>query len=284
MVFCCSRGIDPYKATSAQALDFMTDLFEQGLGYSAMNTVRSALSQVLYSPSGVAFGELPIVKQFLKGIFQQKPALPRYTVTWDPSILLNYLKSLSPVKDLSLKMLTYKTVALLGILSAQRCQTLHFLDIRNMVLSDKIVKFSIGDKLKQTKPGKHVHELEFPAYPTDTCLCIVVVVKEYIERTKSLRGNITSFFITYVKPYKAASKDTISRWIKATLGQAGIDLSHFKPHSIRSSSTSAAAKAKVPLDTILRTAGWSGHCTFAKYYKKPIHKSGELATALLNSQ
>ena len=148
-------------------------------------------------------------------------------------------------------MLTYKTVALLVILSAQRCQTLHFLDIRNMLLTDKIVKFSIGDKLKQTKPGNHVHELEFPVYPTDTCLCIVFVVKEYIERTKSLRGNITSFFITYVKPYKAASKDTISRWIKATLGQAGIDLTHFKLHSIRSSSTSAAAKTKVPLDTEL---------------------------------
>ena len=59
----------------------MTDLFEQDLGYSVMNTVRSALSQVLYSPTDVAFGELAIVKQFLKGIFQQKPALPRYTVT-----------------------------------------------------------------------------------------------------------------------------------------------------------------------------------------------------------
>jgi len=102
-----------------------------------------------------------------------------------------------------------------------------------MVLTDKIVKFSIGDKLKQTKPEKH--ELGFPAYPTDTCLCIVVVLKEYIERNKYLRGNITSFFITYVKPYKAASKDTISRWIKATLGQAGIDLGHFKLCSIRSS-------------------------------------------------
>ena len=81
MPFCSSRDIDPYKATSLQVLDFMTDIFEQGLGYSARNTVRYALSQVLYSPSGVAFGELPIVKQFLKGIFQQKPALPRYTVT-----------------------------------------------------------------------------------------------------------------------------------------------------------------------------------------------------------
>ena len=164
----------------------MTDLFEQGLGYSAMNTVRSALSQVLHSPTGVSFGELPTVKQFLKGVFQEKPTLPRYSVTWDPAILLSYLKTLSPVKELTVKMLTYKTVALLGLFSAQRCQTLYFLDIRNMVINSSTVKISIGDKLKQTKPGKHVHELEFPAYPTDICLCIVDVMKEYLERTKPL--------------------------------------------------------------------------------------------------
>lgn len=73
MVFCSSRGFDPYKATPAQALDCITDLFEQGLGYSAMNTQRSALSQVLYSPSGVAFQELPVVKQFLKGVYRKNP-------------------------------------------------------------------------------------------------------------------------------------------------------------------------------------------------------------------
>ena len=127
LLFCSSRGFDPYKATPAQALDFMTDLSEQGLGYSAMNTVRSALSQVLHSPTGVPLGELPTVKQFLKGVFQEKPTLPRYSVTWDPAILLSYLKTLSPVKDLTLKMLTLKTVALLGLLSPQRCQTLYFL-------------------------------------------------------------------------------------------------------------------------------------------------------------
>ena len=97
----------------------MTDLFEQGLGYSAMNTVRSALSQVLHSPTGVPFGELPTVKQFLKGVFQETPTLPRYSVTWDPAILLSYLKTLSPVKELTLKMLTLKTVALLGLSSDQ---------------------------------------------------------------------------------------------------------------------------------------------------------------------
>ncbi|XP_074612234.1 uncharacterized protein LOC141866599 [Acropora palmata] len=180
--------------------------------------------RVLHSPTGVSFGELPTVKQFLKGVFQEKPTLPRYSVTWDPATLLSYLKTLSPVKELTLKMLTYKTVALLGLLSAQRCQTLYFLDIRNMVINSSTVKISIGDKLKQTKPGKHLHELEFPAYPTDICLCIVDVMKEYLERTKPLRGDITSLFVTYVKPYKAASKDTISRWIKTTLKLAGIDM------------------------------------------------------------
>ena len=99
----------------------MTDLFEQGPGYSAMNTFRSALSQVLHRPTGVSFGELPTVKKFLKGVFQEKPTLPRYSVTWDPAILLSYLKALSPVNELTLKMLTHKTVALLGLLSAQRC-------------------------------------------------------------------------------------------------------------------------------------------------------------------
>ena len=150
-------------------------------------------------------------------------------------------------------------------------------------MNNAIVKFSIGDKLKQTKPGKHLHELEFPSYPTDVRLCVVDAVKEYLARTKHLRSIITSLFVTYVKAYKAASKDTICRWIKTTLELAGIDLSRFKPHSIRSASASAAAVAKVPVDTILRTPGWSGPCTFAKYEKKPIQQHGELANVLLDS-
>ena len=70
----------------------MMDFFEPGLGYSATNTIRSSLSQVLHISLGVSFGELPIMKHFLKEVFQQKPALPRYTVTRDPSRLLNNLK------------------------------------------------------------------------------------------------------------------------------------------------------------------------------------------------
>ena len=41
-----------------------------------------------------------------------------------------------------------------------------------------------------------------------------------------------------------------------TLKLAGIDLSLFTPHSTRSASTSAVV-SKVPIDTIIKTAGWS---------------------------
>ena len=113
----------------------------------------------------------------MKGVFQEKPSLPRYTVTWDPALLLNFLKSQSPVEKLDLKMLTFKTVTLLTFLSAQRIQTVHLLDVRNVDLSESIVKISVGDKLKQTRPGYHLHELEFPAYSPDKNPCPVFTVR-----------------------------------------------------------------------------------------------------------
>ena len=212
--FCSQRGFDPCSVSPVKALNFLAELFEQGLGYSALNTARSALSQVLSPQAGILFGELPLTKQFMKGVFQVKPSLPRYTITWDPGLLLRFLRSHSPNGNLDLKMLTFKTVTLLTLLSAQRMQTVHLLDIRNMSITDSIVKVSIGDKLKQTRPGYHIHELEFPAYYPDQRLCPVSVVKQYLIRTKPLRGEITNLFISFVRPYRSVSKSTISRWLK----------------------------------------------------------------------
>ena len=105
-----------------------------------------------------------------------------------------------------------------------------------------------------------MHELEFPAYPLVIYLCVVDLKELYLERTKPPRGYITSLFVTFVKPHNAASTDTVSTWIKTTLGLAGVDMSRFKPHSIRSSSFNQCnGNGQGPVDTILRTAGWSGH-------------------------
>lgn len=74
--------------------------------------------------------------------------------------------------------------------------------------------------------------------------------------------------ISYQKPHKPVSTNTIARWLKNVMAKAGIDTSVYKAHSMRAAVTSAAKK--VPIDTILSTASWSSESTFAWFYDKPI--------------
>ena len=122
----------------------------------------------------------------MNGVFNQKPALHRYTVTWDISILLDFLCNLSPVKSLDLKCLTLKLLMLSLVLSGQRGQTMHLLDIRNMTLTSSRASFVIGDLAKTSRPGSHMAELSFLAYAPDRRLCIITVLNHYLERTLSL--------------------------------------------------------------------------------------------------
>ena len=63
---------------------------------------------------------------------------------------------------------------------------------------------------------------------------------------------------------------------------AGIDLNIFTPHSVRGASSSAALRAKVPVQTILDTAGWSRKTTFMKYYNKPLQRN-EYSTKIIEN-
>ena len=51
---------------------------------------------------------------------------------------------------------------------------------------------------------------------------------------------------------------------------AGVDVSVYKPHSVRSAATSKAKTNHASLDEIMKTAGWSSAATFAKFYDKEI--------------
>ena len=88
--------------------------------------------------------------------------------------------------------------------------------------------------------------------------------------TSENRGEIKSLFISQVRPFKPASKDTIARWIKETLSKAGIYTSIFSPHSTRSAASSTAKKGHVPIDATLKTGGWRSMKTFGRFYDKGI--------------
>ena len=170
--YCQSKKLGKFEATVENGIDFLATLFSAGLGYGAINTARSALSSVLVLPNNITFGSHPLVVRFLKGVFELKPALPRYSRIWDVAVVLQHLQTLGPASGLDLKTLTTKTTMLLCLLTGQRCQTLTKLDINLMqILPDKIV-FTIGEKLKTTRPWKHLEPIELIAYNQDETLCV----------------------------------------------------------------------------------------------------------------
>ena len=138
--YCSRRQMNPILTDVVTVLDFMYELYNQGKSYSLLNTTQSALSSFVLFLDGKDLGYHPLISRFLKGVFNLRPPIPRYTHIWDVRPVLNYLRSLSPIQMLSLKQLTIKLCMLLALVSTQRCQTLHKLRI-DKCQSNQIVSF-----------------------------------------------------------------------------------------------------------------------------------------------
>lgn len=281
--FCHSRNTSYLQAEVETVLEFLSSLFhDRNLSYSAINTARSALSTFLILvDSNQTMSTHPLITRLMRGVFQLRPVLPRYTEIWNISPVLNFLRKLSPVNSLNLRDLTLKVCMLMALVSAQRVQTLHILKTNKMTLKGGFVVFHLDEHLKQSKPGNTNFKFKLEAYPPDRRLCIVKYVKHYVQRTGPLRGNENSFFVSYTRPHNRVTTQTLSRWIKTCLQRAGVDTNVYKAHSTRAASTSAAAKAALPMDQILARAGWSSEKTFRKFYRKPFENKRNFTQAVL---
>lgn len=280
--FCDERGCSHFQPDVTDVLDFLVTLFDAKLGYSAINTARCALSTFITLGHFTA-GSHPLVTRFLKGVYNQRPSLPRYSAVWDASIMIEFLKKMSPAKFLSLEDLSLKLTMLMSLVSAQRGQSLHLLSLSTMKASKHMFIFQLTAPVKNSRPGVGPPTLEFRSYAPDKRICVYHYIKQYIDRTRFIRKS-DNFLISFKKPHNSVSRDTISRWIRNLLSRAGIDKT-FKPHSTRAASVSAAARAQVPVDDILQAAGWSSCKTFATYYKKQIKSdTGRFQAAVLSNR
>ena len=68
--------------------------------------------------------------------------------------MLNYLKSLSPLEDLSLKQLTLNVVMLSALVSAARCSFLHQMDLNFCYFKNDGYVFLVPGLVKGSKPHK----------------------------------------------------------------------------------------------------------------------------------
>ena len=270
--YCSKRKISPISPTLETVVEFLTELFNKGLGYETLNTARAALSALGINFEGFRIGNHPLIIRYMKGVFAARPSQPRYSEIWDVNKVLVYLKKLSPVKRLSLKDLTLKLVMLMALIQAARVQTLQLISFIDYKKLKTEFVFKLDDLLKQNRPGCNIVFISLKAYPPDRRLCIYTVLKEYLSRTRTIRtvSNSNKLLLSYIKPYKNVTRDTISRWIKTVMCRSGIDTKIYGSHSVRSASSSKAKVSGVPIATILERAGWSSESTFARFYSRKI--------------
>ncbi len=249
------------------------------MGYESINTTRSALSSLGLVVDGCSAGNHPLVVRFMKGVFSLRPPLPRYTETWDVQPVLQELRAMYPLHTLTLKDLTLKLVMLMALTQAARVQTLHLLTVRGMYIEQDSISVQLSDNIKQCRRQFNIRTITFQAYSTDANLCVCTTLQHYLARTEEIRqGNSQAthaLLISFIKPHKAVTKDTIARWIKTMLDRAGVDTTKFTAGSVRPAAASKAKSMAVPISCILAKAGWSRESTFAKYYDKHVIRPGD---------
>ena len=135
--YCCQWEIDPLAPPIAAVVNFLTSLFELGLGYGAVSSARSALGNFITVPGFPKLADHPLVQKLLKGVAIVQPRQPCYTRIWDTTLLIKYLASLKN-EVLDFQHLCWKTSALLTILSGQRVITIHKFQLSNLQITDAL--------------------------------------------------------------------------------------------------------------------------------------------------
>lgn len=267
--FCKKYSLDLFDSSPKHVLTFLTEVFESGIGYSSLNTYRSALSIILDKH----ITRDDSVTRFLKGVYRLRTPKPKYNFTWDPITVLTFLATYFPHQTVNLSDLTTKTVTLLALASAQRIQTLSLIKIKNIFIKEDFILIKITDLIKTSRPGACQPLIKLPFLRENPEICPALALQAYIDITKTLRCEQSKdyLFISIRKPHKNVGAQTLSHWVKKVLERSGIDIGIFGAHSTRHASTSAAHNAGVNLEVVRRAAGWSDSSNvFYKYYKKDV--------------
>ena len=81
--WCSRRETDSFSSNINEILDYLTDLYQQGLQYRTINNHRSAISAFHEHVLGKPVGEHPRVCALLTGIFNSRPPQPKYCFIWN---------------------------------------------------------------------------------------------------------------------------------------------------------------------------------------------------------
>lgn len=278
--YCKSHNWNSVHTNVSNVLSFLQELFDKGRGHSTINAAKCALSTSVKLENGQTLGQDRDVHLFLLSVSNLRPPAVRYNDIWDTEQVVSWMRKQDHLEDVTSDWLSKRLAFLIMIISGQRPQILPSLRISRMTFVQDTVQFRLtAAEIKHGRFSTEGHSVVLEPF-LEKDVCVVAHLKEYLKRTKNLRGTEDKLFIITTKPYTAVSLNTLSNWIKHILFAAGIDTKIYGAGSTRAASTSKAWVGGAPIDIIAKTAGWSNATTFSKFYKKPIQKNRSLAEFL----
>ncbi|XP_053993928.1 uncharacterized protein LOC128884526 [Hylaeus volcanicus] len=277
--FCQTRKISPYSNSVPDVLTFLTEAFEKGGSQGTLNSYRSAISLLV----GPELAQDFRLKRFFKAMSRLRASRPKYSSTWDPKMVLDYLVTLLPNEKMNLRDLSLKLIILLALTTGHRMQTFSLIKLENIQRESNAIEINIPAHIKISSKNRNQPVLVFPFYSANVIVCVASAMECY-TRTVSIRGLVSSLFVSFKKPFGAVGAQSLSRWIKEVLGKSGLDTDIFTAYSTRHASTSAAKRKGLDLDTLRRTGDWTVNSqTFAKFYDLPLlNPTDSFANTILN--
>ena len=112
------------------------------------------------------------------------------------------------------------------------------------------------------------------SFPENPLLCPVLAITAYLSRTKPLCSDDNNFFISFVKSHKSIKAHTLAHWIKQIMLVAGVDISMFASHAVRSASAAFMRdQMNFSVKEICAVANWSTRSgVFQKFYDRYVVK------------
>jgi integrase len=260
--------------------DYLAHLQTTGKSYSLINIHRSMLSVTLKPADGCPIGQHPLIVKLLKGCYNRNPPKPKYNVTWDPSLVLNFMASSGDNSALPISMLIGKLATLFALATLLRVSELASIPFSSIKFTENSVQFALS-KPRKAQRNDPLQSFTLPACP-DSDACPVASLRSYVERTGTNRPSKDEgmLFISTIAPFGPVTGNTVGRWIKNFLKTAGIDTSIFSAHSTRSAAASLAVARGLSIDAVLQAGHWASQTTFGRFYNRGVDAT--FAASVLN--
>ena len=292
--WCEANQVDFRSPPVKSVADFLMHLFEdKKLQPSTIDGYRSAIADKLGNTT-VNISKDDNLTRLLESFHRDRPKGRRGIPSWNLSLVLHQLTKspFEPLREASLKHLTFKTVFLLALGSGKRRSEIHawqHKNIRHQSDWSKVSLFPSPSFLSKNQLAKEGPESVAPVVipalaPTldkslksDRSLCPVRALRYYLDRTSDLRQHKELVFVSFKKGFdKDISPATIS-WIKQTVilcyelsDHQAHTLHQVKAHDVRAFAASKAFQSGVSLEQILSACHWKSHNTFTQFYLKDV--------------